>query len=230
MNHNDIEKQIEIEAEVSVRLGFVRKVYGIVGVQLAVTALFVAATFTETYKPLFSNILLVIPALIGFLVLTVVMICFKNLLRQVPVNYVLLFIWTSMMAFLTAIITSEYDAISVLTAALGTIVIVGALTIYAFTTKTDYSICTALMFCVAASFMLLSFFGWVFGFYQYARFAYSMGGVFIFSIYIIIDTQLILGNLGTKFDTDDYIFAAMTLYMDIIRLFLEILKLIGKKK
>jgi FtsH-binding integral membrane protein len=37
------------------------------------------------------------------------------------------------------------------------------------------------------------------------------------------------GERGSQFSTDDYIMAAMILYIDIIRMFLEILRLFGSR-
>jgi FtsH-binding integral membrane protein len=51
--------------------------------------------------------------------------------------------------------------------------------------------------------------------------------VIIFSIYLIYDTQIILGNSTLKLSIDDYIFAALNLYLDILNIFLNILYLLG---
>ena len=50
----------------------------------------------------------------------------------------------------------------------------------------------------------------------------------MFSTYIIYDTQLIIGDGGERFSEDDYILATMCLYIDIINLFVQMLKLISK--
>jgi FtsH-binding integral membrane protein len=49
-------------------------------------------------------------------------------------------------------------------------------------------------------------------------------------IYIIYDTQLIVGNKQNKYSIDDYIFAAMALYIDIVRLFLYLIRIMASKK
>lgn len=51
----------------------------------------------------------------------------------------------------------------------------------------------------------------------------TAGIIVLFSLYILIDTRMIMERFGP----DDYIIAAIILYIDIIRLFLEILKLFG---
>jgi len=49
----------------------------------------------------------------------------------------------------------------------------------------------------------------------------------IFGIYIIFDTQLIVGRKENALDIDEYIFGAMMLYLDIVNLFLELLRIIS---
>jgi protein lifeguard len=52
----------------------------------------------------------------------------------------------------------------------------------------------------------------------------------IYSIYIIIDTQLIIGGKNKELALDDFILGSVILYTDIISLFLKILQILGKKK
>jgi len=52
----------------------------------------------------------------------------------------------------------------------------------------------------------------------------------IYSIYIVIDTQKILGGKNKELMLDDYVLGATILYVDIISLFLKLLRLLGKKK
>jgi protein lifeguard len=52
---------------------------------------------------------------------------------------------------------------------------------------------------------------------------YCSFGVIVFGIYIIIDIQMIMGGEKYEISYDDYIFAALILYVDFIRLFLYVL-------
>ena len=47
-------------------------------------------------------------------------------------------------------------------------------------------------------------------------------------MYLVYDTQLIMGKFGVAYSVDDYIFATLEIYVDIIRLFLLILRLVAK--
>jgi FtsH-binding integral membrane protein len=55
-------------------------------------------------------------------------------------------------------------------------------------------------------------------------------GVIIFGIYIIIDTQLIMGSHKYGITMDDYILGALILYIDIIQLFIYILRLLSERR
>lgn len=54
--------------------------------------------------------------------------------------------------------------------------------------------------------------------------------VFFFSVYLIVDTQLIIGGHTYQLSMDDYVLGAIILYIDIITIFVEILKLVGDKR
>jgi len=51
-----------------------------------------------------------------------------------------------------------------------------------------------------------------------------------YSIYLIIDTQLILGGRKAELTMDNYVLGAAMLYIDIIQIFLQLLKIVGKRK
>ena len=55
-------------------------------------------------------------------------------------------------------------------------------------------------------------------------------GVAFASLYIIYDTQLIVGGKHKRcmqLSIEEYVYAAMILYVDIIRLFLYVLRILG---
>ena len=57
---------------------------------------------------------------------------------------------------------------------------------------------------------------------------YASIGALIFSAYIVFDTQLMLGGKHKySLSPEEYIFAALNLYLDIVNLFLFILTIVG---
>ena len=64
--------------------------------------------------------------------------------------------------------------------------------------------------------------------YSWLSWAICLFSIVLFSAYIIYDTQLIVGKGKRSLSTDDYILGAVMLYVDIVILFLQLLRLLGK--
>lgn len=56
---------------------------------------------------------------------------------------------------------------------------------------------------------------------------YACLGALLFSIYLIYDTQLVIGKGTFSYSLDDAYLAAIQLYLDVINLFLFILQILG---
>lgn len=61
---------------------------------------------------------------------------------------------------------------------------------------------------------------------EFFHFVLACGGAVVFSMYIIYDLQMIMGDRKLNISPEEYIFAALNLYVDIIRIFLELLKIL----
>ena len=160
------------------------------------------------------------------MILMYVLAYVRKATRSVPLNYILLVIFTLTEAYIVSYTTTLYDPTTVFIAATLTAAVVVALTIYACTTKTDFTVCGGVLFVAVMVLCVASIFSFFF-YNKIVSIIISAISVVVFSIYLIYDTQLILGNGKLKLTVDDYIFAAIKLYIDIIRIFLEILKLVG---
>ena len=150
-----------------------------------------------------------------------------------PANYILLAIFTFSVSWIVAICCMRYNQIVVFEAASLTFACVLGLTVFAVTTKSDFTECGA--YCMALFFVMVmvTIMGIVLSliFGPAMNLFWCMLGVMIFSIYIIIDTQMIVGGKNRfQIDEDRYILASVILYLDIINLFLEILRLMGDNK
>ena len=149
--------------------------------------------------------------------------CFRDTARRFPTNYILLFSFTLCMSFYCLIFCAFFRPQDVIVAAIITTAATIGLTVYAIKTKEDFSFLGGLLFC----FIFISSFTIAFYFWIYATVFWIALGVIIYSLYIIYDTQLIIGNVGIEYNIDDYCFAALNLYIDIIYLFLRILQLVA---
>ena len=137
-----------------------------------------------------------------------------------------MFLFTFCEAYSVAFVCASVNSPEVvLIASFMTAGIVVALTLYSFTTKTDFTVFGGFAFVVIAIFMMLGFFSYLFG--PTMRLIYCGIGVLIFSFYLIMDTQYIIGAGKYDLERDDYILAAIILYIDIINIFLYVLQFLS---
>ncbi|NXP73336.1 LFG1 protein, partial [Ramphastos sulfuratus] len=59
---------------------------------------------------------------------------------------------------------------------------------------------------------------------------YASLGALLFTCFLAVDTQLVLGNKQLALSPEEHIFAALNLYTDIINIFLYLLAIIGRAK
>jgi FtsH-binding integral membrane protein len=60
--------------------------------------------------------------------------------------------------------------------------------------------------------------------------ALSVALSIVYMIYLLIDIQLVMGGKRNGLTLDNYVMGAMMIYVDIVSLFLKLLKILGKKK
>lgn len=216
----------------SMRIGFIRKVYGILTAQLTLTALVASIGFMDSVKEYYATTMA--PFWICFALTIIIIIplaCFKDIARKVPINYILLFGFTFCESIMISYaIASVPDWKVVMMAALLTIAVTLALTVYACTTETDFTFLGGFLFVVITVLFFFGFFSILFGSNYIVRTIYCCLGVLAYSIYLIIDTQLVMGKFGSMYSVEDYIFAALNIYLDIIQLFLYILSLLSNNR
>lgn len=225
------------EASIEVRRGFVRKVYGILATQLLLTVA-VAAPFTQMeIKALQENQWMITMATVVSLAAVCALGCCPGVARTAPLNYLLLFVFTIAEGVLVGVVCAMYTLPSVLWAIGLTAIIFLWLTAYAFTTKTDFTGYGPYLFAAVSGLLMIGLLAAVlqmFGVQVKAlQMVYCALGIVVFIFYIIFDTQMMLGEWGghqVSFSIDDYVFAALNLYLDIINLFLYILQLFGDKR
>lgn len=101
------------------------------------------------------------------------------------------------------------------------------LTIFAMQTKYDFTMMGGVLLVAMVVFII---FGIVAMFLpgKIMTLVYGSCGALLFSIYLIYDTQLMMGGEHKySISPEEYIFAALNLYLDIVNIFLYILTIIG---
>mmetsp|Transcript_116735 Transcript_116735/g.326554 ORF Transcript_116735/g.326554 Transcript_116735/m.326554 type:complete len:246 (-) Transcript_116735:323-1060(-) len=234
---------VEVKGPVSalppyIRRGFIQKVYSLLCVQLMITG-GIATWFYLNTTPLWAaqHKALFYVAGFGSIAIMLGVGCWcQKFARQYPTNYIYLFAITILQAIIVGFVCTLYTGESILVAVATTSLVFLGLTLFACCSTSDftgmgpylYAGLTALM---AFSFVLSlwSFFGPIPGGF---RLVMALGGVLLFSGFIVYDTQLIVGGRHKEhqFEVDDYVFAALNIYLDVINLFLNLLELLGERR
>lgn len=155
--------------------------------------------------------------------------CIQSLGRRYPHNYILLSTFTIAEGFNLATYCAFSDAEIILVAAGMTAAITLALSVFACQTKVDFTGAGPYLYAALWSLILFGIViscGWAPG---GARNIYLLIGVLIFSMYLVYDTQTIVGgeHKSYQFDMDDYVLAALVIYLDIINLFILLMQLLN---
>lgn len=160
--------------------------------------------------------------------------------RASPIKWQLLTLFTLGESVAVGFITSFYQFSAVLSAMGATAIAaisVSAYTILNRNPKYDLSQWGAglssagMIFLVYALVHLLELYGVIpAGFLPYREAWFSLAGAVLFSFYLAYHTKLIVAGKHTKFQMNekDYVFGAMSLYNDVINMFIYILRLIGE--
>lgn len=216
-------------SDASIRAGFIRKVYSILLCQLVVTIAFICfflycepvQEYARTHVGLFYG------ALAVTFVTMIAMACCENVRRNFPTNLIFLAIFTLCEGYLLGAVSSVYEKDEVLIAAGITAVVVLAITIFAFQTKYDFTMMGGILF---VALIILICFGFLMIFFhnRVLSIIYASLGALIFAVYLVYDTQIMMGG-GKMYSIspEEYIFAALNLYLDIVNLFLYILQLVA---
>ncbi|XP_072253397.1 protein lifeguard 3-like isoform X2 [Leuresthes tenuis] len=216
----------------SVRHAFIRKVYMILTVQLAVTFSVVAVfTFVDPVR------LFVIKypgiywaSLVVYFLVYCILVCCKEPRRRFPLNLVLLGIFTLALSYMAGTISSYYETKAVFLAMGITAVVCIAVTIFCFQTKVDFTSCGGFL-CIAA--VLLMIIGIVtaivlsFQYVPWLHMLYAAIGAIVYTLFLVYNTQLLIGNRELAISPEEYIYGALSLYVDIVQIFLFILQISG---
>lgn len=220
-------------SEANIRVGFIRKVFGILAAQLAMTLVAVIFAMKDENAWLYEdnwtvNILWGVTAAIG--IGAMMALCFSEFCsRSVPLNYILLSIFTVSEAYTIGFFTTQFSDEDVVVSLAVTCAVTVTLFLYAMYSQSDITYYGALIFMLSLGGFVLTIICILFP-KSFNPSVASFVSAVIYGIYIVYDIQLIIGGHRFEISTDDYIRAALILYFDILRLFAKILEIVGSKK
>ncbi|KAI5300501.1 hypothetical protein KEM55_006988 [Ascosphaera atra] len=212
------------EATLPIRMQFVRKVYSILTVQLLFTTILSSVSFfSESYRTFVQqNAWLTLVSCVSAIVF-MLLTYWKR--KSYPTNLLFLGGFTLLEAYAVSTVTSFFNARVVVEALFITLGLFVVLTLFACQSKYDF---TAWQPYLGFALWFLILWGFMAVFFPYsstAELVYGSIAAIIFAGYILIDTQLVLRH----YHVEEEIAAAMSLYLDVINLFLAILRILNSQ-
>ena len=205
------DKEEDYQIEKQLRKGFIRKVYGTIFFQLLITTAVVYYVMINEsiQKFMQENVYLSLIPFALTIGIMLLLLCTK-MAQQVPLNYILLISFTILESIMVSYTTIYFEPLSVLACAGVTMIVVLGLTMYACFTKRDMTMMGGFLVSLSLILLFLGIIGIFFRSYFYQMFLNSMG-VLLMSVYLIYDTQLVIGKNSQLIKLDDYILGALNI-------------------
>lgn len=167
-------------------------------------------------------------ALVVVIVTLIAMSCCTNVRRKAPMNFIFLFIFTLAESLILGVVASTYKTDAVLMAVGICAAVCLGLTLFAFQTKWDFTVMGGVLFVAVIILFLFGIVAAILPGNKTLTLVYASIGALIFCVYLVYDTQMIIGGKHKySISPEEYIFAALSLYLDVINLFLYLLTIIG---
>ena len=115
---------------------------------------------------------------------------------------------------------------AVIIAAAITTAIVGVLTIYAIQTKYDFTFMGGVLCGLLVALMVCSLIKIFLPHSKVMELIFAGFGAILFSAYLVYDIQRLMAHKENQIGVDDYILAAITIYLDIINIFIYVLRIV----
>lgn len=230
---NQININTEFFESKQVRLKFVKKVYSLLSIQLLITVAIVAVfALQPDVKDWGKKNGWFYPAAFGAAFSILILIsCFKSLSRKHPINLVILFAFTLAESLMLSAITIHFETRTIMLAASITLGLTLALTLFAMQTRYDFTAKLGILLVVLLTLIIVMFIAMLFPkTFEPLMLLLAGAMAILMGIFIVVDTQMIMGGTHSlQVSPEEYIFATINLYLDIINLFVYILIIMGRK-
>lgn len=211
------------QAGVEERVAFIRKVYALffVGILFAVGGVLVGLAYPPLMMAAVQHPILIFILMIGG-------VMGAQAVRHVPrVNLVALFGFTTLTGVIISpllYVIGKTNPASILQAGVMTVAIFGGLTAYVFVSNRDFSflrgmVIVGLVVLIAAG--LINIFVGSLG----LGFALAVAALLLFSGFVLYDTS----NIIRRYPTNEYVSAALSLYLDAFNIFLALLRILNRR-
>lgn len=217
-------------SDAAIRAQFVRKVYLILSLQLGFTAMFNIPFLTVdgiqefVYKYPWI-VFFVVPV---FVIPYFTLVCCEVTRRTFPTNMILLCLMTLGMSCVGGYVTAKLNTEVVIYAFTLTSLVTLSVTTLAVFCPFDFTSCQMVMCVVLIVLIIFSTIASVVIIYTNSNFAnliFAGVCVVLFSLFLMFDTQAIVGGRRVQIKPEEYTLAAIQIYVDLVEIFLNFLEL-----
>ncbi|XP_073348154.1 protein lifeguard 1 [Pagrus major] len=208
----------------TVRRGFVRKVFCILTLQLLFTFSVVCVfTFSDVVKEAVqTNLPAYLSSFIIFIVVAIALSCCQSFSRRHPWNIMGLVVVTLSLSYMVGAIASFHNTVAVVITMGATLAITIAIIAFSAQTRYDFTVWYGVLLILLVDFIMFGFFCTFY--YSYvSEVAYGCLGALLYSLFLLIDIQLLMGTMSYRLDPEEYVNAALTIYLDVVLIFLYLL-------
>ncbi|XP_060901318.1 protein lifeguard 1 [Labrus mixtus] len=208
----------------TVRRGFVRKVFCIVTLMLLFTFSVVCVfTFSSVIRQAVKrNLWIYLSSFFIFLTVVIVLFCCKNFSRRHPWNIVGLVVITVSFSYMVGTVAAFHQTSAVVVTMASTIAISLAILAFSVQTRFEFNICYGILLVLAVD-MIVFFIFLTFYISHVLDVTYGCLGALVFALFLMIDVQLLMGKTSEGVDPEEYVSAALIIYLDIVLIFLYLL-------
>uniref|UniRef100_A0A8C7Z9F1 Si:ch211-284o19.8 n=1 Tax=Oryzias sinensis TaxID=183150 RepID=A0A8C7Z9F1_9TELE len=214
------------DVTVTLRLMFIHlTVFGLLTLQLlfSFTAVSVFTFSSVVKKAVQTNHWAYRSSFIVFAVVVVTLILCDSLRRRHPWNLSGLVVVTLSGSYMVGTVASFHNTSTVVITMAVTLVISAA--VCYSQTRYDFTFCYGFLLIVVVDFVMFGFL-YTFCYSHITNAIHGCLGALLYALFLVVDCQLMMGRMSYRLDPEEYIYAALMIYLDIILIFLYLL---GKK-
>jgi len=229
----------------SIRMKFVRKVYSILLIQLLVTTGIIAVFILTPVRGLMCvnggslsegcvhtdiSMVLYIVGYVIFIVTYFAIACCERVRKKSPGNIIAITIFTLSLSLMVSMICLFHDVVWVMMALGITAALCLGLTLFSFQTKIDFTGLGPYLFVACWCLFLFGIMAIIFSTTgnNVLWTVYSSLMALLFSMFLVYDTQRIMGGKKHSISPEEHIWASIEIYIDVVYIFLAILGIGGR--
>ena len=222
--NNEEEEEEKKRIKLIFKLGFMKKVLGIYCLQFAIGLAWTLTCLNNTVLELILREWIIIVITSGLtLILAIFIICAKRIVRKVPINYIILILYTCCISYIFGIFVGVYDFRVVI--AFISMIISSTITLVLYVHRLDKEMEYFEGGLWLFTSLVIMFCGFGLGFnFMWLKMLASFGAALVYSGFLFHFTKSLMNKFEVEFSMDDYIVACLLLHLSVIKIIMKIIQ------